>query len=68
MNSQTAHQKNLTGFFAKVYNNLLSYVKRHWHGEGEAEPEGISQDVALILFAKLDLDTPIEKNNVTQPD
>jgi RNA polymerase sigma-70 factor (ECF subfamily) len=60
MSSQTTHQKNLTGFFAKEYSNLLSYVKRYWRGDGEAEPEDILQDVALNLFAKVDLDTPIE--------
>lgn len=60
MSSQTEHQKKLTGFFAREYQNLLSYVKRYWRGDGESEPEDILQDVALNLFTKVDLDTPIE--------
>lgn len=60
MSSQTEHEKKLTGFFAREYNNLLSYVKKYWRGDGEAEPEDILQDVALNLFTKVDLDTPIE--------
>jgi len=60
MSSQTEHQKNLTGFFAREYSNLLSYVKRYWRGDEETEPEDILQDVALNLFSKVDLDTPIE--------
>jgi len=60
MSSQTEHQKKLTGFFAREYQNLLSYVKRYWRGDGETEPEDILQDVALNLFTKVDLDTPIE--------
>ncbi len=60
MSSQTDHQKKLTGFFAREYQNLLSYVKRNWRGDGETEPEDILQDVALNLFTKVDLDTPIE--------
>jgi RNA polymerase sigma factor (sigma-70 family) len=60
MSSQTEHQKNLTGFFAREYNNLLAYVNRYWQGDGETEPEDILQDVALNLFTKVDLDTPIE--------
>jgi RNA polymerase sigma-70 factor (ECF subfamily) len=60
MSSQTEQQRNLAGFFAREYNDLLSYVKRYWQGDGEAEPEDILQDVALNLFTKVDLDTPIE--------
>jgi RNA polymerase sigma factor (sigma-70 family) len=60
MRGQTEHQKNLTGFFAREYQNLLSYVKRYWSGDGETEPEDILQDVALNLFTRVDLDTPIE--------
>ena len=60
MSSQTKHQEKLTGFFAREYQNLLSYVKRYWRDDGETEPEDILQDVALNLFTKVDLDTPIE--------
>jgi RNA polymerase sigma-70 factor (ECF subfamily) len=60
MSSHTEHQKKLTGFFAREYQNLLSYVKRYWRGDGETEAEDILQDVALNLFTKVDLDTPIE--------
>ena len=60
MSSQTEHQRKLTGFFAREYQNLLSYVKRYWRGDGETEPEDILQDVALNLFTKVDLETPIE--------
>jgi RNA polymerase sigma-70 factor (ECF subfamily) len=60
MSSQTENQKKLTGFFAREYQNLLSYVKRYWRSDGETEPEDILQDVALNLFTKVDLDTPIE--------
>ena len=35
MSSQTEHQKKLTGFFAREYQNLLSYVKRYWRGDEE---------------------------------
>jgi hypothetical protein len=50
MSSQTERQKNLTGFFAREYSNLLSYVKRYWRGDEETEPEDILQDVALNLL------------------
>jgi len=60
MSSQADHQKKLTGFFTREYNNLLSYVKRYWRGDEEAEPEDILQDVVLNLFTKVDLDSPIE--------
>ncbi len=60
MSSQTKHQEKLTDFLAREYQNLLSYVKRYWRDDGETEPEDILQDVALNLFTKVDLDTPIE--------
>jgi RNA polymerase sigma factor (sigma-70 family) len=60
MNSQTERQNKLRGFFAKEYNNLLSYVRKYWDGDAESDPEDILQDVVLNIFTKVDLDSPIE--------
>ena len=60
MNSYSEQQKSLSGFFAREYDNLVSYVRRNWHTVNEAEAEDIVQDVALNLFTKVDFNTPIE--------
>lgn len=60
MNSYSERQKSVSGFFAREYDNLISYVRRNWQAVTEAEAEDIVQDVALNLFAKVDFNTPIE--------
>lgn len=60
MSSQTEDQKTLSRFFTREYQNLLSYAKRYWRGDGETDPEDVLQDVVLNLFSKVDLDSPIE--------
>lgn len=60
MNSYSEQQKSVSGFFAREYDNLVSYVRKNWQAVNEAEAEDIVQDVALNLFTKVDFNTPIE--------
>lgn len=60
MNSYSEQQKSVSGFFAREYDNLISYVRRNWQAINEAEAEDIVQDVALNLFTKVDFNTPVE--------
>ena len=60
MNSYSEQQKSVSGFFAREYDNLVSYVRKNWKAANEAEAEDIVQDVALSLFTKVDFNTPIE--------
>lgn len=60
MNSYSERQKSVSGFFAREYDNLVSFVRKNWKAANEAEAEDIVQDVALNLFTKVDFNTPIE--------
>lgn len=60
MNSYSEQQKSVSGFFAREYDNLVSFVRKNWKAANEAEAEDIVQDVALNLFTKVDFNTPIE--------
>jgi len=60
MNSYSDQQKSVSGFFAREYDNLVSFVRKNWKAANEAEAEDIVQDVALNLFTKVDFNTPIE--------
>jgi len=60
MNSYSEQQKTVSGFFAREYDNLVSFVRRNWNAANEAEAEDIVQDVALNLFTKVDFNTPVE--------
>jgi len=60
MNSYSEQQKSVSGFFAREYDNLVSYVRKNWRAANEADAEDIVQDVALNLFTKVDFNTPIE--------
>jgi len=60
MNSYSEQQKSVSGFFAREYDNLVSFVRKNWQAVNEAEAEDIVQDVALNLFTKVDFNTPVE--------
>ncbi|MCF8369725.1 MAG: RNA polymerase sigma factor [Bacteroidales bacterium] len=60
MSDHSDNQKKLSGFFAREYHNLLSFVKSYWTGDAEADAEDIVQDVMLSLYTKVDFNRPIE--------
>ncbi len=60
MSSHSENQKTLSRFFSKEYHNLISFVKRYWHGDEEMDAEDIVQDVILNLYTRVDFTTPIE--------
>ncbi|HPE55105.1 MAG TPA: RNA polymerase sigma factor [Bacteroidales bacterium] len=60
MSSHSENQKTLSQFFAKEYHNLVSFVKRYWHGDEEMDADDIVQDVVLNLYTRVDFTTPIE--------
>lgn len=60
MNSYSEQHRTVSGFFAREYDNLVSYARRNWRSLNEAEAEDIVQDVALNLFSKVDFNTPVE--------
>lgn len=60
MSSHSDNQKTLSRFFTKEYHNLVSFVKRYWHGDEEMDADDIVQDVILNLYTRVDFTTPIE--------
>jgi RNA polymerase sigma-70 factor (ECF subfamily) len=60
MSNASDNQRKLSGFFAKEYKQLLSFVKSYWGGDSEADAEDVLQDVLLNLYTKVDFNRPIE--------
>lgn len=60
MSTQSENQKKLSGFFAREYNNFVSFVNRYWLGDSQVDAEDIVQDVVLNLYTKVDFNRPIE--------
>ena len=60
MSDHSENQKKLSGFFAREYQNLVSFVKSYWIGDAQVDAEDIVQDVVLSLYTKVDFNRPIE--------
>lgn len=60
MSAHSDNQKKLSSLFAREYQNLVSFVKRYWVGDSEADAEDIVQDVVLNLYTRVDFNRPIE--------
>lgn len=60
MSTHTENQQRLSAIFAREYQNLVSFVKRYWHGNEQADAEDIVQDVMLTLYTKVDFSRPVE--------
>lgn len=60
MSDHSDNQKRLSSLFAREYQNLVSFVKRYWVGDSEADAEDIVQDVVLNLYTRVDFNRPIE--------
>jgi RNA polymerase sigma factor (sigma-70 family) len=60
MSSHSENQKTLSRLFAREYHNLISFVKRYWHGDEEMDAEDIVQEVVLNLYTRVDFTSPIE--------
>ncbi|AOW21894.1 RNA polymerase sigma factor [Urechidicola croceus] len=62
MTSESENNKKLNDFFGKEYNSLKSYVNSRIKSSVNRDAEDIIQDVALNLFSRASIYTPI--NNV----
>jgi len=60
MSDHSENQQRLSVLFAREYQNLVSFVKRYWHGNEQADAEDIVQDVMLNLYTKIDFSRPVE--------
>ena len=60
MNSYSEQQKSVSGFFAREYDNLVSFVRKNWSAANEAEAEDIVTGIrtvtgtAFVTFVALD--------------
>lgn len=61
MSPDIEKRNKLKVFFETEYNKLVNYIQRSQHQFFfEDQPEDIIQDVALNIYSKLDINTPIE--------
>lgn len=60
MSDHSDNQKRLSGLVTREYQNLVSFVKRYWIGDSEADAEDIVQDVVLNLYTRVDFNRPVE--------
>lgn len=60
MSNSAEQKRRLSGIFSGEYDNLLSFVRGYFRGDGKADAEDIVQDVVLSLYRRVDFNTPIE--------